>query len=169
MIKAFTTFLNSLIAVLALVLAVSSRAQHLNAGAFGTNQDAQLMFANGFEFVNISGYVGTCIYTNGGTYAGYYGIGLNPTVLPATVANGGPVVGAPALGSFIKMRLESVVGPEGGAFGFWDVGATSPSVSVTNGGTPSAMFSLSSTATGAGPPGGDPYGHIHGRRFTVNK
>src|SRR5690349_13339175 len=106
----------------------SSPAQHLNTGAVGTNQDSQLIFANAEAFVQQSGYVGKLIYTNAGTYGSYYGFGLSPTVLPATVANGGPVSNAPALGAFIGMRIESITGPTNGSFAFWDTGATNPTV-----------------------------------------
>src|SRR5262245_9303324 len=128
-------------------------AQHLNTGALGTNQGSQLVFANASAFVLESGFVGACAYTNGGTYAGYYGNGISSTVLPRTVANGGPVTNAPALGSFIQMRFESVAGPEGGAFSFWDQGATSPSVTLAVGApTASVMFALSDANIGAGAP-----------------
>lgn len=147
-----------------------SSAQHLNTGALGTNQDSQLIFANAEAFVQQSGYVGKLIYTNAGTYGSYYGFGLNPTVLPATVANGGPVANAPALGSFIKMRIESVTGPTNGSFAFWDTGATNPTVVATVGDSgPSPLFALSDTHVNAGLPGADPFGHIHGRRFTLSK
>ena len=164
-------FLNIfLLGVVAWLSTASLSAQHLNTGALGTNQESQLVFANAADFVNTSGYVGKCVYTNGGTYAGYYQFGLSPTALPATVANGGPVLNAPAVGSFIQMRIESVSGPEGGAFALWEQGATSATVSVIAGSiTPSAMFSLSDRFTGAGAAGGDPFGHIHGRRFTLSK
>jgi hypothetical protein len=159
------------IAMLVAVLISSvAFAQHLNTGALGTNQDAQLVFANANAFVLESGFVGRCVYTNGSTYAGHYGIGLSPTTLPRTVANGGPISNAPALGSYIQLRIESVAGPAGGAFSFWDRGATSPSVSLPVGApTTSVMFALSDQQLGAGFPGADPFGHIHGRRFTVNK
>jgi hypothetical protein len=154
----------------AFVLASPVPGQHLNVGALGTSQDTSLIFANGDAFVRESGYVGRMIYTNGGTYRGYYGIGLSPTALPATVANGGPVSNAPALGSFVRLRIESVTGPANGSFAFWDTGATAPSVVSTVGDAePSALFALSDARGGAGLPGGDPFGHIHGRRFTVNK
>ena len=148
----------------------AASAQHLNTGALGTNQGSQLIFANAEAFVQQSGYVGKLIYTNAGTYGGYYGFGLNPTVLPATIANGGPVSNAPALGSFIQMRIESIAGPTNGAFAFWDTGATNPTVVATVGDSePSPFFALSDAHGNAGLPGADPFGHIHGRRFTLNK
>lgn len=156
--------------VTAVLAGSTAYAQHLNTAALGTNQGAQLVFANAAAFILESGFVGKCVYTNGGTYAGQYGIGLSPTVLPRTVANGGPVANAPALGSFIQMRFESVTGPEGGAFSLWDRGATSPSVTLAVGApTASVMFALSDPLLGAGAPAADPFGHIHGRRFTANK
>jgi len=145
-------------------------AQHLNAGALGTHQDSRLFFSNGDAFIRESGYVGRMVFTNGGTYAGYYGFGLSPTALPATIAHGGPVSNAPAVGSFIKMRFESITGPTNGAIAFWDTGSPAPTVVARVGDTePSALFSLSDASLGAGRPGADPYGHMHGRRFTLNQ
>ena len=142
---------------------------HLNAGALGTNQNDQLYFANGNVFAATSGYVQTMSLSNSGTYAGYYNSGPSFTALPQTVANGGPVPDATAFGSFIQMRLESVTGPAGGTFGFWEEDATTPTISLAVGASsPSALWALSDASLGAGQPGADPFGHLHGRRFTVD-
>ncbi len=139
---------------------------HINAGAVGTTQNDKLIFANAPDFSSNSGYVKTLTFTNGGTYAGYYQANVTFTALPRTSLNGGPDPSAPAFGSFIQVRIVSVDGPAGGAFGFWDAGATAPTISVASGGTSSNMWKLSQSD---GSPGSDPYGHIHGRRLTVTK
>lgn len=160
------------LAFLGLVLAVQTACGqhgHLNAGALGTNQNDQLYFANGSLFAASSGYVQTMSLSNSGTYAGYYNSGPSFTALPQTVANGGPVPNATAFGSFIQMRLESVTGPAGGTFSFWDTDATTPTISLAVGASsPSALWALSDAGLGAGQPGADPFGHLHGRRFTVD-
>lgn len=142
---------------------------HLNAGALGTTQDSQLYFANGSAFAAASGYVQNMTLATSGTYAGYYNSGPTLTVLPQTIDNGGPAANAPAFGSFIQVQMVSVEGPAGSTFSFWDHEATAPSVSWTIGGTSSsALWNLSDPSLGAGHPGADPFGHIHGRRFTAD-
>lgn len=137
---------------------------HLNVGAIGTGQDAPLIFDNGAIFATSYDYVYTLNYTNGGRYAGFYQGNITLTALAATAAYAGPVPNAPALGSQIYAQLVSVDGPPGGAFGFWDAGATNPSIAVLTGATSTNVWRLSEND---GSPGSDPYGHIHGRRFTA--
>jgi hypothetical protein len=139
---------------------------HLNAGAVSTKQNDKLIFDNAADFVSSSGYVKTLTYTNGATYAGYYQGNVTLTALPQTPLNAGPVPNAPALGSYIQVQLVSVEGPTGGAFGFWDTGATTPTISLSSGETGTNMFRLTESD---GSPGSDPYGHIHGRRLTATK
>lgn len=143
---------------------------HLNAAAVGTSQGDKLYFANGNLFAADSGYVQSMTYTNGGRFAGYYNSGPTLTALPQTIDNGGPAANATALGSFIEIRLDSVTGPAGGTFSFWEDGAITPSISYTVGETsgPSDMWALSDASSGAGTVGGDPFGHLHGRRFTAD-
>lgn len=143
---------------------------HLNAGAAGTAQGDPLNFANGAAFAASSGYVKDLTFAPSGTYAGYYEGGITLTALPQTIANGGPAAGAPALGSFIQYSIVSVQGPAGGHFGFWEEGATSPTFSYATGAAiPGDRIALSDASLGAGSAGADPYGHLHGRRFTVDK
>src|SRR5262245_22170872 len=108
---------------------------HLNAGALGTTNGTPLYFANAADFITASHYVKTLTYTNGGTYAGYYQGNVTLTALPATSANAGPDPAAPALGSYVHAQLVSVEGPAGGAFSFWDTGATNPTISLLSGQT----------------------------------
>src|SRR5262245_10570551 len=97
---------------------------HLNIGAVGTSQGAQLTFDNGSIFQTNTGYILTLNYTNGGTYAGYYQGNITLTALAASPINGGPVPNAPAPGSQIDAQIVSLDGPSAGAFGFWEAGAT---------------------------------------------
>jgi hypothetical protein len=150
------------------VSALHAQAQHghLNAGAQSTNQNAQLIWANGGDFIASSGYVKTLNYTNAGRFAGYYEGGITLTALPATVAHAGPDPAASALGSYLQFSLACLEGPQGGEFGFWDVGSTNPSISLVVGQTSTNLWRLSESD---GSPGSDPYGHIHGRRFTATR
>jgi len=117
-------------------------------------------------FATETAYVLTLNYTNGGNYAGYFQGNVTLTVLAATAAHGGPVPGAPALGSYIFAPIVSLDGPAGGVFGFWDTGATNPTINIASGTGSTNLFLLSESD---GSPGTDPYGHIHGRRFTATK
>jgi hypothetical protein len=160
----------SLVAVPSVVfLTTSALAQdhgHLNVGAVSTNQDAQLIFDNGPDFATDANYVKTLDYATTGTYAGYHQGNITLTALAATPAHLGPVPNAPALGSWIHAQIVAVDGPPGGAFAFWNTGATSPTISLATGSTGTNMFVLSENN---GVAGTDPFGHIHGRRLTATK
>lgn len=139
---------------------------HLNVGALGKQQDSALTFANGNDFIATSGYVKTLEYTNAARFAGYYQGNITLTALPTTVEHAGPDPAAAAPGSFIKFRASCSIAPPGGSFGFWNTGSTEPSLSLTNGESSEILWDLSQND---GSPGSDPYGHIHGRRFTATK
>jgi hypothetical protein len=139
---------------------------HLNVGAVGTNQNDQLIFDNGAIFVTSSDYVKTLDYASTGTYSGHYAGNITFTALAATTNHLGPVSNAPALGSWIFAQLVSVDGPPGGVFSFWNIGSTSPTISLLSGTTGTNVWQLSEND---GSPGSDPYGHFHGRRFTATK
>lgn len=145
---------------------------HLNAGAVGQNQGDRLKFANGDAFAASSGYVKELSLATSGTYAGFYQGGITLTALPATPANGGPVPDASAPGSFLMVGVVSVDGPLGGSFGIWEEGATSPTLSYSVGYdavVPTGLLALSDAENGAGAAGADPFGHLHGRRFTATE
>ncbi len=145
---------------------------HLNAGALGQNQGDRLQFANGTDFAASSGYVKTLSYADTGLYSGFYEGGITLTALPTSPANGGPVPGASAPGSFLMVGVVSVDGPLGGSFGLWEEGATTPTFSFDSGfaaAVPSGLLALSDAGNGAGTAGGDPFGHLHGRRFTATE
>ncbi len=151
--------------------ASSAQAQHghLNAGAVGTAQNDALTFANGGIFAASSGYVKDMTLQTTGNQAGYYDGSITMTSLAQTLVNGGPVEGAPALGSFIRVKITSVEGPANSAFAFWEEDSTSPTYSVKSGsGQGSVLWDLSDASKGAGTAGADPFGHLHGRHFTAD-
>jgi len=140
---------------------------HLNAGATGQNQNDQLVWANGAAFATSSGYVQPMplAANSDSRYFGYFNSG--PTVTALTATNGGS-----ALGSFLAAEIVSVSGPAGGLFGFWEGedlgGGSAATFSIPAGSSGvSFQFALSDASLGAGQPAQDPFGHIHGRRFTT--
>ncbi len=137
---------------------------HLNVGAAGTNQNEPLAFEHAEIFETASDYVKTLNYATSGTYAGYYQGNITLTAVAATPAHLGPFTNSPALGAWLFAQLVSVDGPPGGAFAFWEAGATSPTISLACGTTGTNTWRLSEND---GSPGTDPYGHVHGRRFTA--
>ena len=150
--------------------AVAMHAQdhgHLNAGAESQLPGSKLIFANGANFATNSGYIKTLTFTNATAYAGYFQGNTTLTVLPATAAYAGPDPQAPALGAYIFAQLVSLEGPSGGEFGFWDTGATSPTITIKSGETGGTNLWRLTEADGS--PDTDPYGHIHGRRWTLTK
>lgn len=144
-----------------------SQHAHINAGALSREQGSPLSFLNGGLFVTNSGYLVPLVHTNAGPYANLHQGSISFTGLPATGSNGGPAFGHALPGSDIRARVETLEGPEGGKFGFWEEEDAMPRFEISTGereGTNS--FALSE---GDGSADADPYGHIHGRRFTANK
>lgn len=163
--------ISSFLAAICLLAATTSQAQtqitadHFNAGATGTSSSDQLIWSNGALFATNTGYY-KLSYSTSGTYNGFYNAGFTMTVLPATADNLGPVPNAPALGSFIQVKLTLISAPEGGFFDFWLTGATTPSYQLGVGDS-TPLIALSDITLGAGSPGADPYGHVHGRRIST--
>lgn len=156
----------------ALLSTASAQHAHLNAGAFNTDpfaagQGDQLFFANGSSFAASSGYIQSMPFSETGIYAGYFNSGPTITALPATLDTGGPSAYHPALGAFIELRLIAVTGPAGGTFSLWEADATSPTFSLQTGQTPVSILQWN-LSDGNGSAGSDPFGHIHGRRFTAD-
>jgi hypothetical protein len=154
-----------------LLFSNSLRAQHghLDVGAVAQTNGAKAVWANAQNFIASSGYVKTLDPTNSGRFAGYFQNNITLTVLPATSAHGGPAENAPALGSLFHCRMSLLDGPAGGLFGFWETNSTAdtgPFVSVGVGQTATNMFRLTQND---GAPTSDPFGHIHGRRFSASK
>lgn len=161
-----TKYLTTIAFVMAFNITASAQHAHLNAGVLSTAQDAKLAFDNGPDFSSSSGYIKTLTYTNSGIYAGYYQQNITLTSLAATPAFGGPVPNAPALGSYVQAGIVSLEGPEEGAFAFWESGSTNPTIVIHPGEITTNLFRLTEAD---GSPGTDPYGHIHGRRFSATK
>lgn len=94
-------------------------------------------------------------------------------------------------GSFLEVRIAGVTGPTGATFAFWDQGAISPTSTyvvgqgltlgtgrfdITSDGVSYADKSFFGDGVTPNPttpngrtPSNDPYGHIHGRSFTVDQ
>src|SRR3954467_15910689 len=106
---------------------------HLQIAARAPVQGAQLYFYNGLDFRTNSYYVKTLDFTNSGRYSGYYQGNITLTVQAATAPFGGRETAAPALGSHISAKIAAVDGAAGGACGFWEAGATTPTISVSCG------------------------------------
>jgi hypothetical protein len=111
-------------------------------------------------------YVKTLTLATNGNYAGYYQGNITLTGLAVGELHGGPEDFTAALGAQIHAQIVALTGPSGGVFSFWETGATLPTVSLTTGSTGTNTFRISEND---GSPGSDPYGHIHGRRFTATK
>lgn len=139
---------------------------HINIGSAGVNQNDPLIFDNGSIFEVATNYVKTLALATSGTYSGYYQGNITFTALAATPAHAGPELNAAALGAQIHAQLVAVDGPAGGVFSFWNTGATNPTISLVAGGAGTNTWLISEND---GSPGSDPYGHIHGRRFTATK
>jgi hypothetical protein len=156
------------LAVITCLASTTALAQHghLNAGAVGQNQNDKLLWANGAIFATNSGFVQNMPMTGSGRFAGYFNSAPTLTALPATVTNSGPVAFSPALGSFLQFQMTVISGPDGGSFGWWESSSLTPLYSLGIGQT-SPLIALSDVLGGAGTPTGDPFGHLHGRRFTA--
>jgi hypothetical protein len=162
--------LKSLLACAALASAGGAWAQdhgHLYISAYSTNAGAQLYFDNGDIFAATSTYVKTLNFQSSAAsrYFGHYD--GNITVTPRSFSTGhgadyGPFAAAP--GSVIHFQITDVKGPAGGAFEFWETTGSAPAFSIPVGGGASNLVKVT-LANGA--PGDNPYGHIHGRRFTA--
>ena len=152
-----------------LALKHSAKAQdhsHFYVGAEGTNQNDKLLITNAAVFVTNTGYVKTLNFTNGGQYAGYYEGNVTFEAKAAFNAFGDPVSSSAALGSWIHGRLHRLKGQPVVRSIFWEAGAIVPTISVSNGSTSTNTWFISNNN---GAPGTDPFGHIHGRRFSATK
>jgi hypothetical protein len=171
-----------LAALLLTALVLPARAhKHLDTGAEEPTVGSKLFFRNGAGYEASSGFLHRLTPTNlasglvfrsGDTSLANPDVDNNPvfTCLPVDPNNGGPETSAPLLGARVALQIVDVSGPEGGALSFWnsdgdyiaeDITFTVP-VGTTNG---TNQFFLSE---GDGSLGSDPYGHIHGRRFSVD-
>jgi hypothetical protein len=153
---------------------------HMPASATSSDPGATLQYDPfATDYTTNSGFVFTTTQgTTNDPYLGYYYSDDQVFIaLAATGDNGGPEVGHAAPGTFIQVKLLSVEGPSGASFGFWETlgqGPDGEGIDGTNltwsvpvpyhNGTNLIYVSQSD-----GSPGSDPYGHIHGRVYSVTK
>ena len=166
------TLLTSLLA--ALLPQLVHAHEHVAAGANSTAPGSPLILANAADYADTSGYVfGLDAGDPGSPYEGFYYTGdLVFAALAATPPFGGPEPLAAALGSHIDIVVESVEGPAGASFGFWetavdDVDSTQLTWSLPTGLTNGTNHIAVSENDGSA--GADPYGHKHGRIFSVTQ
>lgn len=159
--------------LLAFTGSTSSHADtHIYAGAVGTNANDALLFTNGSLFDPQSGYkLPMLLRTNGLNQGFLRGDSLTFTALSAIDLGTGQVKGRALLGSRLAVELVSASGPNGGAVQFWEGDGENPGNKITFdlpvGKTNKTFHFIISENDGT--PGSDPYGHIHGREFTVNR
>ncbi|HEY3855060.1 MAG TPA: hypothetical protein VGO67_11745 [Verrucomicrobiae bacterium] len=160
--------------------AIAYAHDHMPAGATTGNPGATLEYAPTAEdFTTNGGWVfGLNTSTTNDPYMGEYWTDDSVFIaLAATPDNGGPEPGHAAPGTYIQVKLLDVEGPPGSTFSFWETagqGADGEGVDGTNrtwsvpvpyhNGTNLIYVSESD-----GSPGSDPYGHIHGRVYSVTK
>ncbi|MCX6924683.1 MAG: hypothetical protein NT154_15940 [Verrucomicrobia bacterium] len=171
------TQLKPLAAATAALLAAAASAsahEHLAAGANSTTPGSPLIFVNAGDYATNSGYVfNLSADAPGSPYDGwYYTADLVFAALAATPNYGGPEAQAAAVGSHIEIVLETFSGPPLSTLGFWETqqdGVDSTNltwtipVGLTHG---TNRIEVSETD---GSPAADPYGHIHGRIYGVDK
>ena len=154
--------------IAASLFASNLNAQHLHfvTGTAMPVPGEKLIAVNSNEFVLNSGYVRTMLFNTNGPAIGYWAVSHPFIVAAATPEHAGPEPGAPALGAWIHMGMVSATGPAGAELGYWDVGAPAPTIRLRVGETSTNLWRISEND---GSPGTDPYGHIHGRRFSATK
>ncbi len=158
---------------------VAAQHAHIYAGAVSPNPDQPLWFENGdlWDINSGGGYAQSpaCIYLEANLpdlYPGVYQTATTFSALPATIFSGGPSPHAAALGAYIQLKFVSLQGPAEGALTVWN--------EIDDPAHPAVMFSVPAGTTNGMEmfnlsegdpfdPEADPYGHIHGRRLTLNK
>ncbi len=151
----------------------SAQHSHINAGARSSAVGSQLFFANGAGFEAASGFLIHLTALQSPAYGPifYGGSDVTFTSLAAFPDNGGPSAFAALPGTHVEMILETLDGPAGGALSFWDsfdgfFDATEITFTVPVGArTGTNYFALSESDGSART---DPYGHIHGRKFSAD-
>lgn len=143
---------------------------HVTAGAVSTSAGSQLYFTDANTFLAESGYVAYMprITNNLLPTIGYHMGG--PTFTAAS--NDGSADSPAAAGARLALVVRAVDGPPGARWSFWEAGddeeygetITFSYATGTTNGTNAIVLSENN-----GQPGADPYGHIHGRAFTVDQ
>lgn len=157
---------------------------HLYAGVlcqtpFNPTPGEPLWFANGsdWETNSYGGFTQSpaCIYFDDNlpaVYPGQFQTATTFAALAATIFKGGPSPYAASLGTYIELRIVSLHGPAGGVLTLWNErpDPNSPTVILAIPvGTANGTNQLNLSEGDPSDPESDPYGHIHGRRFTLNK
>lgn len=157
-------------------LSASAQHLHLVAGADSKEQNSKLRFTNGttYDINSNQGIAPACFFMSSNLpalYPNLYQTDVTFVSLPGTLWTGGPAPGAAAAGAFLEATIVSAQGPADGVIGFWQENEDSSTAELrfsvpvgTTSGT--SRFELSE---GIVFPELDPFGHIHGRRFTANK
>lgn len=111
-----------------------------------------------------------------GTYSGTYSLDAAPrdeypndffSLISLSVDDGYP---SPApLGAQVWLKMTIISAPDDAGFSFWENGAVSPTHTLLAGDTSDSFSFILSEPASFGIPADqqDPYGHIHGRAFTV--
>ena len=143
---------------------------HVTAGAASTTVGSPLYFTDADSFLAESGYVANMpLITNIFLPTiGYYMGGPTFTAGSGDGADGPPA----APGARIALVVRAVDGPPGAHWSFWETSGneeygnaiTFTYATGTTNGTNALVLSEND-----GLPGQDPFGHIHGRAFTVDK
>ena len=155
---------------------------HISAGAYEVFPGAPLVFVEGYLYDtnSYSGVYPACLFMakndpNVPLYPDLYQTDVSFTSRPGTIFTGGPALYAAEFGSYIQMIVRSVQGPPGGVIGFWKENDEFEATSTANlFSVPVGTFNGTNqiNLTQSPEEGGwesDPYGHVHGRRFTANK
>jgi hypothetical protein len=145
---------------------------HLEAGVLSTAPGAPLAFLNAADFGGAAGFVFDLGSGDAGTpYDGYYFMDdLVFVAQAATPDYGGPEPDAAGLGTHVVVELLGISGPAHASFAFWEtaedgVDSTNLTWSLP---VPLAAGTNRIDVTQAPPgPGADPYGHLHGRIYSV--
>lgn len=187
------------------IAAPSAHAVHVYAGLLDTNSSGTFNAGDALSFVNnttgvaVTGPslgVQTMPQVTVGAQAGLFmtnGITFTALQRSANVWNGTAYLAAKAFGAnpgaYLELRVDSVTGPAGAHFSFWDDGATVPTFTIStgvSGGTSAFLLTndgvtygdqpqfvgdgvTPNPTTSNGVPPADPYGHIHGRSVTVDQ
>ncbi len=169
----WNTALRALLATAAISATLNAH-EHLAAGANSITPGSPLIFVNAADYAAGSGYVFALdMGAPGGPYDRSYVTGdLAFVALAATPPFGGPETQAAAIGSHIEVVLETVEGPTGAKLGFWEtqadgVDSTNLTWTVSTGLTNGTNHIVVSETDGS--PGSDPYGHLHGRIYSVDQ
>jgi hypothetical protein len=159
--------LPTLFATLLLVIGAPRSAaahEHLAAGAATSAAGAALIFVNAANYAAESGYVIPMEVAESGRFAGTHHAELTLICQAIDPDLGGPAPFHPVAGTRVEAVIETVQGPTGGVFAFWEAGDPVASITApvgqTNG---TSRFPVSEND---GAPDADPHGHVHGRNFS---